>query len=100
MSKLLPTLFLMAVFLFAWLLLYAHQLSEKKKRELPLREDFLASHGQSVPACHACGKDDLKDDGLGSGNDERRIVSCVGCDTLLYRYERAPEPEPEPEPAS
>ena len=93
MSKLLPTLFLMTVFLIAWLVLYAHQRNERKKRELPLRGDFLASQGKSVPACHACGKDDLKDDGLGSGDDVRRIVSCVACNTLLYRYERAPEPE-------
>ena len=59
-----------------------------------LREDFLASQGKSVPACHACGKDELKDDGLASGNDEQRIVSCVSCNTLLYRYELAPEPAP------
>ena len=42
-----------------------------------MREDFLASHGKSAPACHACGKDQLKDDGLGSGDDTRRIVSCL-----------------------
>ena len=94
MSKLLPTLFLITVFLIACLVLYAHQRNESKKRELPLREDFLASQGKSVPACHACGKDELKDDGLASGNDEQRIVSCVSCSTLLYRYERAPQPEP------
>ena len=94
MSKLLPTLFLMTVFLIAWLVLYAHQRNERKKRELPLREDFRARPGTSGPACHACGKDELPDDGLASGNDEQRIVSCVSCNTLLYRYERAPEPEP------
>ncbi|HQZ03201.1 MAG TPA: hypothetical protein PL024_03610 [Thauera sp.] len=94
MSNLLPTLFLMGLFLFGWLLLYAHQRREKQKRNLPLREDFLASHGKSAPACHACGKDQLKDDGLGSGDDTRRIVSCLACDTLLYRYERPEQVEP------
>ena len=40
MSKLLPTLFLMTVFLIAWLVLYAHQRNERKKRELPLAGGF------------------------------------------------------------
>ncbi|MFT3757794.1 hypothetical protein [Thauera sp.] len=93
MSKFVPMLFLMGLFFFMWLLLYAHQRQEKQKRALPLREDFLAAHGRSEPACHACGKTELKDDGLGSGKDLRRVVSCTACNTLLYRYERPAEAE-------
>ena len=83
MSKFVPMLFLMGLFFFMWLLLYAHQRKERQKRALPLREDFLAAHGKAEPSCQ----------GLGSGKDTRRIVSCTACDTLLYRYERPAEAE-------
>jgi len=95
MSKFVPMLFLIGLFFFMWLLLYAHQRREKQKRALPLRESFLAAHGKPEPSCHACGKSELKDEGLGSGRDARRIVSCAACDTLLYRYERPAEAEPD-----
>ncbi|ENO86814.1 hypothetical protein [Thauera linaloolentis] len=93
MSKFLPMLFLIGLFFVMWLVLYAHQRRERQKRALPLREDFLAAQGQPEAACHACGKGELKDEGLGSGRDVRRIVSCAACDTLLYRYERPAEVE-------
>jgi len=87
MSKFLPMVFLIGLFFFMWLVLFTHQRIEKRKRALPLREDYLAAQGRVEPACHACGKDQLKDEGLGSGRDTRRIVSCAACATLLYRYE-------------
>ncbi|AMO36763.1 hypothetical protein [Thauera humireducens] len=93
MSRFLPVLFLIGLFFFMWLFLYAHQRREKQKRALPVREDFLAAHGHDEPACFACGKGPLKDEGLGSGQDTRRVVSCEGCNTLLYRYERPAAPE-------
>ncbi len=91
MAETLPTIFITGIFLIAWIVLYAHQRKEKKKRMLPLLGDFLSSHGMITPVCHACGKDQLKDEGLGSGDDSRRYVSCQACGTLLYRYDRPHE---------
>lgn len=91
MSNFLPMVFLIGLFFLMWLVLHTHQRIEKRKRDLPLREDYLAAHARAEPACHACGKGQLKDEGLGSGRDTRRIVSCAACDTLLYRYERPAE---------
>ena len=59
MSRFLPVLFLIGLFFFMWLFLYAHQRREKQKRALPLREDYLVAHGHDEPACFACGKDQL-----------------------------------------
>lgn len=93
MSELYPTLFIIGIFFIGWLVMHSHFRRERQKRELPLREEYAAAHGGSITSCHACGKTDLKDDGLNSGQDSRRVVSCNGCETLLYRYEREEEEE-------
>jgi hypothetical protein len=45
----------------------------------------LYANNQTEPRCSACESTEFKDEGLSHGKDERRIVSCAKCDTLLYR---------------
>ena len=81
-----PILFLFLLFCTMWFLLRAHQRKEAAKRKLPQREAYLAAHALAAPACHACGATELKDEGLNSGADARRIVSCTKCGQLLFQF--------------
>ncbi len=83
----LPILFIMGVFFTFWLILRKFHRLEQKKRALPALDAYLQANGQTAPRCHACDADELKDEGLTHGKDERRIVSCARCSTLLYRID-------------
>lgn len=82
----LPILFIMGVFLTFWLILRKFHRLEQKKRALPELNAYLYAHNQTAPRCHACDSAELKDEGLTHGKDERRIISCARCNTLLYRF--------------
>lgn len=86
-----PILFIMLVFFTMWMILRKFNRIEQQKRDLPELGAYLAAHGQAAPRCVACGAAELKDEGLTHGKDERRIVSCGKCRTLLYRFVRPAE---------
>lgn len=76
-------------FLFGCLfVLHLHRRQQDAQRALPERAEYLAKHGQQAPACDRCGSNQLKEMGLHDSDDARRIVSCAGCNQMLYRYER------------
>ena len=78
-----------AVFLFGSLLvLHLHQRQQDAQRALPLRDAYLAEHGQETPACHHCGSIDTREFGIHEGEDHRRVVACAHCDRLLFQYTR------------
>lgn len=83
-----PILFLFLVFGIMWFLLRKHMRQEAAKRRLPQREAYLTAHALAAPVCHACGGTELKDEGLSSGSDTRRIVSCAKCGQLLFQVSR------------
>ncbi|MCK2125495.1 hypothetical protein MX652_02175 [Thauera aromatica] len=83
-----PILFIMLVFFTMWLILRKFHRIEEKKRNLPELGAYLQAHAQSDARCIACGATELEDQGLTHGEDERRIVSCGKCRTLLYRFVR------------
>lgn len=87
----LPILFIMAVFFTMWLILRKYHRLEQRKRALPDLNAFLYANNQTEPRCTACDSTGLKDEGLSHGKDERRIVSCAHCNTMLYRI-TPPEP--------
>lgn len=86
----LPILFIMAVFFTMWLILRKYHKLEQRKRALPDLNAFLYASNQTEPRCTACNAADLKDEGLTHGKDERRIVSCAQCNTLLYQITPTP----------
>jgi phage FluMu protein Com len=88
----LPILFIMAVFFTMWLVLRKYHKLEQRKRDLPDLNAFLYANKLTAPRCTACNAVDMKDEGLTHGKDERRIVSCAQCNTLLYRI-TSPAPE-------
>lgn len=81
----LPILFIMGVFFVFWLILNKFHRLERKKRALPELNAYLYAHNQTEPRCSACGATELEDEGLTHGKDERRIISCAQCKTMLYR---------------
>lgn len=81
----LPILFIMAVFFTMWLILRKFHRVEQRKRALPELNAYLYANNLTAPRCSACESTELKDEGLSHGKDERRVVSCAKCDTLLYR---------------
>ncbi len=89
----LPIVFLMLLFFGFWLVLYTFRRSEARKRRVPQRETYLAEHGETSPACAACGSSTLQESGLSHGTDRRRLVSCSDCKQMLYQYEREATPE-------
>ena len=86
----LPILFIMAVFFTMWLILRKYHKLEQRKRALPDLNAFLYASNQTEPRCTACNAADLKDEGLTHGKDERRIVACAQCNTLLYQITPTP----------
>ncbi|MDX9718094.1 MAG: hypothetical protein RBT67_12030 [Thauera sp.] len=83
----LPILFIMGVFFTFWLILRKFHRIEQAKRALPDLNGYLYANEQTEARCKACDSTELKDEGLTHGKDERRIVSCVRCKTLLYRFD-------------
>ena len=81
----LPILFIMVGFFTMWLILRKYHRIEQRKRALPELNAYLYANNQTEPRCSACESTEFKDEGLTHGKDERRIVSCAKCDTLLYR---------------
>jgi hypothetical protein len=81
----LPILFIMAVFFTMWLILRKYHQIEQRKRALPELNAYLYANNQTEPRCSACESTELNDVGLTHGKDERRIVSCAKCNTMLYR---------------
>ena len=81
----LPILFIMAVFFTMWLILRKYHQIEQRKRALPELNAYLYANNQTEPCCSACESTELNDVGLTHGKDERRIVSCAKCNTMLYR---------------
>lgn len=81
-----PILFIMGVFFVFWLILRKFHRLEQKKRALPDLNAYLHAHNQTEPRCSACNATELKDEGLTHGKDERRIISCAHCNTMLYRF--------------
>lgn len=75
-------------FLGASFLLNLHQRYQRRQRELPERDAYLAETGTSEPSCRSCESPNLSETGLLHNEDDTRIVSCGDCKTLLYRYER------------
>lgn len=88
----LPILFIVGVFFTFWLILRKFHRLEQRKRALPDLNAYLYANNQTAPRCRACAATEFKDEGLTHGQDERRIVSCAACATLLYRYERPATP--------
>lgn len=84
-----PTIFIVLFFIGMWWIMHSHYRREDAKRALPQREIYASQHGGGAAACHRCAGAELKDEGLDSGADSKRIVSCARCKTLLYRYQRA-----------
>lgn len=81
-----PILFIMAVFFVFWLILRKFHRLEQRKRSLPDLNGYLYANKQNEARCHACDSTELKDEGLTHGKDERRIISCARCNTMLYRF--------------
>lgn len=75
-------------FLGASFLLNLHQRYQRRQRELPELDAYLADTGSSEPSCRSCASPNLSETGLLHNEDDTRIVSCADCKTLLYRYER------------
>lgn len=90
MSNLPFPIILAVLFLFGCLaVLHVHQRQQQTRRTLPLRDEYLAHHGQSTPACLRCRSSDTREFGLDEGEDPRRIVACAKCDAPMYQYRRA-----------
>lgn len=68
------------------MLLDLHRRYQKKQHALPDLENYLLTHGMIYPACYTCGETTLKEAGLGHGQDPKRIISCSGCGTMMYRF--------------
>lgn len=86
MEVAIPTILIVMLFVTAWWVMHSHYRREDAKRALPEREVYAGQHGGETAICHACASSELKDEGLDSGADLKRIVSCGSCKTLLYRY--------------
>jgi hypothetical protein len=82
----LPILFIMGIFFTFWLILRKFHRLEQKKRDLPDLSGYLYANNQTEARCSACDSTEFKDEGLTHGKDERRIISCARCNTLLYRF--------------
>jgi hypothetical protein len=89
----LPLLIAVVFFFLCWFLLRQHFRFQDEQAALPQREAYLAAHGQRQPACHACGSQRLSETGLSHGGDERRIVRCADCRTLLFQFRREADEE-------
>ena len=87
-----PILFILAVFFTFWLILRKFHRLEQKKRALPDLNAYLYANNQTEARCRASDSAELKEEGLTHGKDERRIIACASCNTLLYRFD-PPEQE-------
>lgn len=84
----LPIYIAFVFFLGGALIMELHHRYRKKLHALPAREEYLAQHGIAHPRCHACGSEDLHEDGCSHGEDTRRIVNCKACKQLLFQFQR------------
>lgn len=80
-------------FLGASFLLNLHQRYQKRQRELPERERYLADLGRQEPVCKSCDSANISEIGLLHGEDDTRVVSCADCKTMLYQFKRDPKPD-------
>ncbi len=87
-----PIIFIILVFFTFWLILDKFHRLEQKKRALPELSGYLDANNQTEARCSACDSTELKDEGLSHGKDERRIISCARCNTMLYRFNPPEEP--------
>lgn len=84
-----PVIVVVVLFGGAWLLITSVMRSQARQRALPWREEYLAAHGQTEPACLACGSTRLTDTGLSTNDDEVRLLTCSDCRKDLFRQRRA-----------
>ncbi|AKU11468.1 hypothetical protein AzCIB_1567 [Azoarcus sp. CIB] len=78
-----------AVFLFGTLaILHVFMRQQEAQRNLPERDQYLASHGLDSVVCAHCRSIDTREFGINDSGDDRRVVACSQCDKPLFRYTR------------
>ncbi|MCB1960867.1 MAG: hypothetical protein KDE68_10165 [Rhodocyclaceae bacterium] len=82
-----PIIFILTLFITAFIVLTRHQAHMRAQRKLPDRTDYFAQAGEGG-ACRACGSTDTAEHGLDGGSDDVRIVTCANCRALLYQFRR------------
>lgn len=82
-----------AVFLFTSLtLVHLAMRHQNAQRALPERDAYLAAHDLQSVACVHCQSTEMREFGFDDSEDDRRIVTCAGCNKSLYRYTRGVAP--------
>lgn len=89
----LPVYSAVLFFLGGVLLLHLHRSRQNRQYELPDCAAYLASHGMAEPVCHRCNGTMLGESGLRHDRDPERLMRCLHCETMLYRFHRSDIPD-------